>query len=131
VDTGSGCHLLGLVGSEVSEGGMDPLEIVVALNIGEQIAPRFVVGVPPSVPYELNLERMKDALRWRIIVAAARPAHGRDGTESGQSTAIGLLEGTRRGVADHAASALHGAQNGQRTRQAVHRLPSGALTQFR
>jgi hypothetical protein len=62
--------------------------IVVAFNIGEQIAPRFVVCVPVSLPDEFNLERMKEALHWRIIVAAACPAHGRDGAESGQLTAI-------------------------------------------
>ena len=78
MDTGLGCHLLRLLGSKIPNGGMDPLPIVVAFNIGEQIAPRFVECVPVSLPDEFDLERMKEALHWRIIVAAARPAHGRD-----------------------------------------------------
>jgi hypothetical protein len=59
MDTSLGCHLLRLFGSDVSDGRMDPLAIVIAFDIGEQIPPRLIVRVPPTLPDELDLQRME------------------------------------------------------------------------
>jgi hypothetical protein len=88
MDMSLGCHLLCLFGSDVSDGRMDPLAIVIAFDIGEQIAPRLIVRVPPTLPDELDLQRMEEAFHWHVVVAASLPAHRRDGAKFGQLTAI-------------------------------------------
>ena len=46
----------GLLRCDVAEGRVDALPIVVALDVGEQVAPGFVPGCPSSLVSELDLE---------------------------------------------------------------------------
>ena len=46
VNTGSCCFQVCLLWSDVSDGGVDPLPIVVAFNVSEQVAPRGIaIGI--------------------------------------------------------------------------------------
>jgi transposase len=67
--------LLGLLRCDVPERGMDPLPIVVALHIREEVTPGLVLGRPLPLVHEFHLQGVKEALHRGIIIAVAGPAH--------------------------------------------------------
>ncbi len=66
------------------------LPIVVALDVGEQIAPRFIPGRPSSLLDELDFKGVEEALHRGIIVAASRAAHRRLRPHTGELSPVGL-----------------------------------------
>src|SRR5829696_3731775 len=72
------CHVaFGLLGREIPERRVDPPPVVVALDIGEEIAVRLVPGRPALLVNEFDLQRVEEDLHRRIVVAVSLPAHGR------------------------------------------------------
>ncbi len=59
MDTESAC---GVFGCAIPEGGVDPLPIVVAFEVSEQVATGLVACGPSLLVDEFDLERMKEAL---------------------------------------------------------------------
>jgi len=80
----------GLLGGDVAQCRVDALPIVVALNVGEQVASSLVPGRPSSLVDELDLEGMEEALHRGVILAAAGPAHGGDRLHADELLSIGL-----------------------------------------
>jgi hypothetical protein len=69
--SGGSFHLLGCF---VAERGMESLAVVVAFDVGGHVAPRFVAGCPMALMDEFDLERVKEALHGRVVMAVAAPA---------------------------------------------------------
>jgi hypothetical protein len=59
VDTGLGGHCLCLIGGDVADGGVDPLTIVIAFDVGKQVA-------PSGIPIELDLVKPAGSVRCRF-----------------------------------------------------------------
>src|SRR5215208_3653203 len=70
------CHVpLGLLGREIAQSRVDPLPIIVALHVSEEIAPRLVARGPAALMNELDLEGVEEALHRGIVIAVPGPAH--------------------------------------------------------
>ena len=75
VDTGLRGFRLGLLWGEIADGGMDPLTIVVAFDIGEQVA---TGGIPIGVfalVNEFGFQGAEETLHRRIVPAIRLAAH--------------------------------------------------------
>jgi hypothetical protein len=73
VDTGLRGFRLCLTGGDVSDGGVDPLTIVITFDIGEQVAPG---GIPIEIfalVDELGFQRAEEALHGRVDWFLASP----------------------------------------------------------
>ena len=72
---------LGSFGGDVADGGVTPLAIIVAFDIGEQVAPRGIAIGVLALVNELSFQRAEEALHWRIVPAIRLTAHrlGDDG----------------------------------------------------
>ena len=69
---------------------MDALPVVVAFDVGEQVASGLVPGRPPALVDEFDLQGMEEALHGSVVVAAGCAAHGRDRLHAGELLAVGL-----------------------------------------
>lgn len=69
---------------------MDTLPIVVALDVGEQVAPGLIPGRPSSLVDEFDLEGVEEAFHRGVVVTAARPAHGGRRLHVGELLSVGL-----------------------------------------
>ena len=65
-----------MLGRAIAESRVEPLAIVVALEISEQLAPGLLAGGEVFPMNELDLECGEEALHRRVVVAAALAAHG-------------------------------------------------------
>lgn len=77
MDTGLGHVSFGLFRGPVSECGVDPPSIIVALAIREQATSGLFAGRPSLLVDELDLQGVEEAFHGRIVVAASRAAHRR------------------------------------------------------
>ena len=66
---------LGLFGRDVAERGVDPPSVVVAFDVGEQVASCLVPGRPSSLMSEFDLQGVKEAFHRSVVVTAASSAH--------------------------------------------------------
>jgi len=75
VDTGLCCFQVCLLWGDVSDGGVDPLPIVVAFNVSEQVAPRGIaIGIFAlvdkfgfQVPKKLSIGALSQQFALRLI----------------------------------------------------------------
>jgi len=75
VDTGLCCFQVCLIWGDVSDGGVDPLPIVVAFNVSEQVAPRGIaIGIFALVD-KFGFQGAEEALHRRVIPAVCLAAH--------------------------------------------------------
>src|ERR1700676_4593268 len=75
VDTGLCEYCLCVFGGDVADGGVDPLTIVVALDVGEQVTARGItIGVFALVD-ELGFQGAEEALHRRVVPAVSLAAH--------------------------------------------------------
>src|SRR5258708_24885314 len=75
MDTGLCGFRLCLLWGDVADGRVDPLTIVVAFDIGEQVAPGGIpIGVFALVD-EFGFQRAEEALHRSVIPAVSRAAH--------------------------------------------------------
>ncbi len=81
---------LGLLWRHMAECQVAPSLIVLAFNIGEQVASGLVPGCPRSLVDEFDLEGVKEALHRSVVIATGRPAHGRYRLHVGELLLIGL-----------------------------------------
>src|SRR5580765_1642815 len=110
MDTGLCGFRLCLLGGDVADGGMDPLTIVVAFDIAEQVTPRgSPIGVFTLVD-EFGFQRAEEALHGCIVPAISLAAHRLDDGGVRQNipvvaggvlaAAVGMMDETRsRGAA--------------------------------
>ena len=70
MDTGLGHLSFGLFWVPISESGVDPPPVIVALYIREQVASGFLAGRPSPLVRELDLQRVEEAFHGGIVVAA-------------------------------------------------------------
>jgi hypothetical protein len=87
---GLACVPFGLLGRDIAESRVDALSIIVAFDVGEQVASGFVLGGPSSLVNEFHLEGVEEAFHWGVIITTARSAHGRYGSHAGELLSIGL-----------------------------------------
>ena len=96
----------GLLGCDVAECRVDALPIVVAFDVGEQVASGLVPGRPSSLVNEFDPESMEEAFHGSVVVTAACPAHGGRRLHVGELFVIGLgrvLLGFKRSSQHHLA----------------------------
>src|SRR5205807_297529 len=73
---------------DVADGGVDAPPIVIAFDIGEQVAPRGIaIGVFAGVD-ELGFQSVEETLHWRIVLAVALAAHRLDDSGGVQDVAV-------------------------------------------
>jgi hypothetical protein len=88
VDIGLYGYRLCLFRGDVADGGVDPLTIVVALDIGEQVGPGDIpIGVFAPV-HEFGLQRAEETLHGRIVPAVCLAAHRLDDGNGLQDIAV-------------------------------------------
>jgi len=77
-----------LFGGDIADGGMDPLTIVVAFDIGEQVASRGIpIGIFALVD-EFGFQRAEETLHWCVVPAVSLAAHRRDDSGGQQDILI-------------------------------------------
>src|ERR1051325_9748863 len=91
VDTGLRGFCLCLFGGDVADRGVPPLPIVVAFDIGEQVAPRSIAIRVLVLTNELGFQSTEEALHRRIVPAISFAAHG--GLQDVAVVAGGILAG--------------------------------------
>jgi hypothetical protein len=75
VDTDLGHLSFGLFWGPVSESGVDPPTVIVALDIREEVSSRILSRWPSPLVGEFDLQRVEEAFHRGIIIAASRAAH--------------------------------------------------------
>ena len=88
MDTGLGSF--GLFWGPVSESGVDPPPVIVALDIREEVSSGILSGWPSPLVGEFDLQRVEEAFHGRIVVAAGRAAHWRLGFHGSELPAVRL-----------------------------------------
>ena len=75
MDTGLGGHCLCLIGGDVADGRVDPLTIVIAFDVGKQVAPSGIPIEIFAVMDEFGFQRAEEALHRRVVPAVSLSAH--------------------------------------------------------
>ena len=78
MDTGLRVFRLCLLWGDVTDGGVDAPPIVIAFDIGEQVAARGIAIGVFAVVDELGFQSAKETLHWRIVPAVCLAAHRLD-----------------------------------------------------
>lgn len=69
---------------------MEPLSIVVALDVSEQVVSGLIPGRPSSLVDDSDLEGVEEALHRGVVLAAAGAAHGGYRLDIGELPAVSL-----------------------------------------
>src|SRR5438477_6107332 len=88
VDTGLRGLRLCLLWGDVADGGVDAPPIVIAFDVGEQVAPRGVAIGVFAVVDELCFQSAEETLHWRIVPAVSLAAHRLDDSGGLQDVAV-------------------------------------------
>src|SRR5882724_9992181 len=75
MDTGLRVFRLCLLWGDVADGGVDTPPIVIAFDIGEQVAPRGIAIGVFAVVDQLGFQSAKETFHWRIVPAVCLAAH--------------------------------------------------------
>jgi hypothetical protein len=67
---------------------MEPLTIVVAFDVGEQVTPGSIPGFVASLVHEVGFDRAKAALHRSIVPTISFPAHGLGHAGCGENFAV-------------------------------------------
>src|SRR5882762_6768571 len=85
-----------LLWGDVADGGVDAPPIVIAFDIGEQVAPCSIAIGVFAVVDELGFQSAEETLHWRIVPAVSLAAHRLDDSGGLQDVAVvagGVLGG--------------------------------------
>src|SRR5438270_7292512 len=77
-----------LLWGDVADGGVDAPPIVIAFDIGEQVAPRGIAIGVFAVVDELGFQSAEETLHWRIVPAVSLAAHRLDDSGGLQDVAV-------------------------------------------
>ena len=77
-----------LLWGDVADGGVDAPPIVIAFDIGEQVAPCGIAIGVFAVVDELGFQSAEETLHWRIVPAVSLAAHRLDDSGGLQEVAV-------------------------------------------